>query len=1854
MGCSFSSPYIAEGATSYAFAGNLATQQVSFGVAGTLVGSSVANNTRGCAAYSIIKPTAIVANYTYSCSDIAVPTDLSSSVQLLCDLPHTKLTGGLLTVNYNAGRFSTLLQQQIFTVTQGPSLTTNLISSSSTFTVTSGISTSTGLPSSSVSLTSGDASAITQSSSEGLISITHTSSGGLNSIPTGSVPLTNLASQPVSVPMTSSTDFAQEFTANPMVSSTSLDTGSASKSDIGLQSSVAGIVESPSRSELADLTTSTVFSTTVYTTTTCPQSVTDCPARLREVVYVTELVPLYVTVCPASAQPMETGNSRLVSTEAAWFSTQWVASLSTYSTTFASLQHSVISSGSSSRVEQSSDGTSESYTQVDVKDASLTQNSDAFLSHSSDNLLGSSSQTVVDFAPSVQQYPAAFTLQSITDVAPMATRLTITITTTTYLPFSACSSICQNNAARPALKARQIGGYITTSIRGSNTKVFAGPVYTYNAFSTAASTASSSLATISSTSSKTMVSQSSPASLFHSSTPGALNSTAALTIPVSTGSLSSGFTTRGPESTAALHNSTVEDLPPQPLTTTLHNSTNVTFSATISADSSHVTHSSSTVVGLGTTSAILIATSSAAVSMCSSDPVATLSPVANADLIRSDLSILKPSRTAILNYAQSNSGNSGASIKFDMIYLQVTLEDSSYISHTICSESQLVIKLTQDGGSLGVISKWPTSGLVLVTNSESCNSGNERGVYMVDGFIIDEAALEIMVEVTRTEWRNVAVSMDVTYGTITDGSALARPSQCSSSYSVVTISAPTPTAPANSTLEVPPELQRFFDDLKSKMHHNPDGSIQLYPREYSAPFEITTPTWQPDNSTLQDALEAALQEAGLGKPADLAKKASDALVGVCTPPPSASSITSRSALPLLDRRDDDDDDGVIDKYLCNDIVGAFTGDYGELACGINNLARHGDTLKCLFVECTHQVAVTQHIYTHTFKQDWSGSIGLIPGADVISWSDGSKLTCINCGLSLASFKIAGTVQYIFETSALRAATLTISEDSTTNMLYHLDAKRSMARDWNTAVDTGDMESVEVAGVFKITPSVIFSMGVDFSTDSAVDVEGGAVLSLTGAGVDFDMSTLSTSNSHNWDPRLDMTIPTFKTASKVKMIPYIRRLIDIKFSVMGKSQNSLQFSTLAGLGFNSELVESAGDVCTPEQLALKSTVFSTNKFSFGDASSRAANSRVFSDLSVTNPVKCFDVPSKKPTREEIASLRAVGQEFCTAYNRYVPSVSGLYLASTLTTLSYTTSTTTSTITTIPTATETTSILSTKTRVVQTSAYFLTGSGTQHFPTSSLEARNIAQPTPPPTSTLATQVDKRQNTYPTMVADWEPSKIKYACSQIATGIQTSTFYTSTLTLYSSVETITATSWTNTDAVASTTTSTLTGYTWTTTTSITATSTIPASCPLQTQTSCFHIIGHGSPQIEGKQLGVKDGVLNPSFDYSPSTFYLTCEGSLVSLPDTRVLTGPFGANKLSFSSDSQAAASCTRNSVTKQLTCSQDGSNIMYIWQPNIDTAYWTEPYIEVAAREDADLWAPAWGPRGSPNEYQPLILSTVDVPCSCADPTSQKDLIPMDTTFISCPASDNTRYTSSDGSEWQIRCSTDYQDTSMNTVSTSSLATCVAKCEALGGCFGAAWTPASQECALKGSMLSESYSTGDLVHSFIRLFKLPAPSNVLYNPQLEGDGIIWGWDNEGRLTTVGCSWVEAFNDPNYPDCSLPQNMRQETYAELFMDEDNNLLYSSISQEVTLIPGYEYRFSLKTGYSNGARNCALKYALDDDVFWSLIPESRGAWTDEGPYAITAKESSQRLKISYACPSQSGSARFAQPNLIGPYEIQ
>ncbi|KAF2151504.1 hypothetical protein K461DRAFT_322739 [Myriangium duriaei CBS 260.36] len=1137
-----------------------------------------------------------------------------------------------------------------------------------------------------------------------------------------------------------------------------------------------------------------------------------------------------------------------------------------------------------------------------------------------------------------------------------------------------------------------------------------------------------------------------------------------------------------------------------------------------------------------TTIAKVTSTASATGSFCASQNTATLLPIANPTVDRNALANLKPSSTAVLDYAQASPGTSAASIQYDMLYPQVTLEDSAFISSVTCASGKLTVELAQDKGSVAVISAWPQTGLVLLTKSSTCNTATTRGVYIVNGWTNNTAvlsALSFTYNVQAATWQDVAKTMKISYGTVRNGSLTqTASSQCSTSYAhsstsiMTTTSSKTTTTTTTTTSSAPFVTPTSFDDLSPgakqivlyvlyKTKYNADGSIKLF--QVNATNNATTipmAQYNPDNSTLQAALLATLDKAGLPSPTSLVKAAQDALTGLCAGPTQANSTSSTatsSATPktqrrssvALEKRDDFED------YACNDYTEAVFGDYDDAVCGAYDLYSNRQAIACLFTGCYETTEVKlPPVYTYDFTQTWKASFGLQPNSAVVSWSDGSKLTCIKCGLNLDQFQLKGTIVAVLDTKELRDATLTVTENSSTDMVFQLDAVHPVAYNWTSSLSTGDLQSISVDGVFTLTPNVIFSMGVEFSADSAISVQGGASLSVSNAQTSITLSTLNTHDTANWSPSVQVTNPAFSKSAKVELVPYVRRLISINFNILNKAANKIAFGSVSALGYSSEFLDADGEVCPANTLQLKSYLYNTNSIIYGDN----VYSTTLSSLTRNNRDVCFNVPSDRPTVDEIAALRSTAQDFCTVYNSYIQPTSGVYLVSTKTTLSTSTVTTTSTVQAIPTVTATTSTTTGKVRTIYSTAYITSNVGDESLDSTYLQKRAGIHPrttaavvtaSAQDSEAIATaRIQARDIVAPTMVADWPKSKISYACSQVATGTTTRTFYTSTATAYNATLTSSSTIYTAFQGPAVTSYSILTSYDWSTTTVAGPQKTVPASCPLQTQVSCFTVTGHGPASIDGKYLHVKQGVLNPSFDNTPTVFFLSCEGKLTALPDLRVLGGPTGPSKIAFNTwGPKYAAMCTRDSVTKELNCLRDGGNIMYGWTPPVTSQYWDETYLKyVSPWDDSGLWMPTWGYQADASEYSLVTLTTQDVTCPCTLDTTIEAIASVDSTTPSCPASDGVRYTSADGDVWQIQCGTSYSDTARSTTSASTLFSCLKLCDADLKCTGAVWDSGSNSCVLKSSMLSDSYPSGGTIHSVIRLKNppvCPTPGSNLIN-------------------------------------------------------------------------------------------------------------------------------------------------------------
>lgn len=503
------------------------------------------------------------------------------------------------------------------------------------------------------------------------------------------------------------------------------------------------------------------------------------------------------------------------------------------------------------------------------------------------------------------------------------------------------------------------------------------------------------------------------------------------------------------------------------------------------------------------------------------------------------------------------------------------------------------------------------------------------------------------------------------------------------------------------------------------------------------------------------------------------------------------------------------------------------------------------------------------------------------------------------------------------------------------------------------------------------------------------MQGGAVISVNSGTAFLDFMQSSVSSVANWSPNIDFSYPVLTTGATISWTPFVRQVVTIGVNILNSDYGSqpISFSTSASVNFNAAFIETDGGQCTAGELMMTSsaTRSSNIKFSGKDLQSLAPSD------SVTGQTKCFDVPNDNPTMDEVTSLSSVGAAYCTSLLSYTPRTTYLYTESTITTpnsIIVTSPTTISTTLTVyPTITITPVV--TQYTTVNPTSYIYT-EGTTYLSDIYLRRRglDIASPTTlqtmaAPEPTIPPQVNKRAVDEPALIQAWDATKISKACSQIVTQTITTTLYTGTATAYSGLTTSTAystinvfggavTSITITRSVRSTSASTI--YSGTT-----VTTTVPSSCPLQSEVACFTITGHGAAQIEDKQVYFESSA-NPlpwpifgnyGTDWSTlGIFYLTCAGNLVSLPTMQVLRGPPYGSQVTFdpwgSPYGIAPEVCTQDTANKVLSCG---------------SGWLVRNAASVAANiiQPVQNWLPVTG--GNAQVYTPIMLTYDEVTCPC---------------------------------------------------------------------------------------------------------------------------------------------------------------------------------------------------------------------------------------------------------------------------------
>lgn len=745
--------------------------------------------------------------------------------------------------------------------------------------------------------------------------------------------------------------------------------------------------------------------------------------------------------------------------------------------------------------------------------------------------------------------------------------------------------------------------------------------------------------------------------------------------------------------------------------------------------------------------------------------------------------------------------------------------------------------------------------------------------------------------------------------------------------------------------DLDPDARDIVDSTVSKLKFADNGDILVsVPLPSSQTIDVET--WQPGDTTKQSDLEKVLQNNGMDSSITFRTVAAASLSGQCL-----NLLSKRSVAwsHLSARTPSTSTFDTAWDVACSDLVGAFTGDIGATACAGKDSTDKKEAIACMFTGCYNSPA-TVPTNQYTFSASFPFKNSIPAGTDVVTAGSGKKLTCIDCSIDIASISFTGSISIVLSTKEVKAANLVVTEKSKSSMIVNLLADGAWQYDWSTQITTLPLQPISVSGVFAINPSIVYSLSVSFDTDAAVNVQAGAQMTWTGASAEVDLAAASVAKISAWQPDVAMVLPTFKNNANVNIYPTVRRMFQFAISILGtKVGNTATLTSQTSIGFSAKYLTGVSGGCVGGQLQLKSFVSNHQKILFGNGVTKLLNS-----IEGNQPEQCFNVPDSQPSLSEIQALAALtdGQTYCTSLINYQPPISGVYVLGTSTTSASVTSVATVQIQLLPTTTitqtfsETTAI----TQVITTSLYYTTdGQGALSLGTNALRRRAIvAMETPPvtatayapraalamPTATSVPILKKRAYPYaapPSIISDWSGDKASFACSQIAKGTVTRTFTTSTTTVTSGTTTVVVTRTVNPlgNAVTLSDSTTSTFFTWTTSTRTADYIAMPSACPLQTQVSCFNIVGHGRPSIEGKQLGVSMDTLSPGFHHAPSAFYLNCDGNLISLSGQRALGGTKYTNFMGFSAlDSGAArAVCQKNPATKELKCTYQDNSIMW---------------------------------------------------------------------------------------------------------------------------------------------------------------------------------------------------------------------------------------------------------------------------------------------------------------------------------------
>lgn len=281
------------------------------------------------------------------------------------------------------------------------------------------------------------------------------------------------------------------------------------------------------------------------------------------------------------------------------------------------------------------------------------------------------------------------------------------------------------------------------------------------------------------------------------------------------------------------------------------------------------------------------------------------------------------------------------------------------------------------------------------------------------------------------------------------------------------------------------------------------------------------------------------------------------------------------------------------------------------------------------------------------------------------------------------------------------------------------------------------------------------------------------MTLSGASATVDVVASNLVSSTNWTPTISYVTPDYDTNGAVQLTPFVQSSLQLKITVFGQTiQNNLALNTQMTIGQSGGLVTLAQaglSACPAGEFQTVDYHNVANTISFSGNSHN-----LYSDQGSSVPV-CSSVVVDPPSASQVSALSAAvnGPAFCTSLLSYSPSTTTVTTTSTLTI-----ATTTATVVGSGTTTITPDAV-TATTTISASVSTYPGMKKRSEPTSA----SVTQET----AAARVLLPRRFVPTPAVLKNWVPQQVSEACSQIATGLATSTV-TATVSTSSGVTTAT----------------------------------------------------------------------------------------------------------------------------------------------------------------------------------------------------------------------------------------------------------------------------------------------------------------------------------------------------------------------------------------------------------------------------------------------------------------------------------